>query len=152
MSRGRGRPPHRMLDEATAIAAKRGDVIPLPIGRGDSFDIIICEECRNVFVRFRWCGAQYISAQEVLRNYQREIKRIVRKPLTKVTAWELWLRMPRGLWQFFLITHDSVVEIRDDGKIQYRPVLPVPVSDIVEEDAGPAENEDNPCGEPETGV
>ncbi|RPI35372.1 MAG: hypothetical protein EHM53_14065, partial [Methanoregulaceae archaeon] len=52
--RGKGRPPHRMLKEAVMIAKKRGGIIRVPGGRSDAFDIIVCEECRNVYVRLRW--------------------------------------------------------------------------------------------------
>ena len=141
MSRGRGRPPHRMLREASAIAMKRGEVIPVPGGRSDAFDIIICEGHRNVFVRFRWCGQPYISAQEVLMQYRRDIARIARMPPTAVMVWEFWLRQPRGKWQFFSITHDSIVEIREDGTLRYRAVLPVPVADTA------GENDSADCSE-----
>ncbi|MGB9175458.1 MAG: hypothetical protein WCB46_01815 [Methanoregula sp.] len=57
-----------MLEEATDIAARRAKVIPVPGRRSDSFDIIICEEFRKVFVWFRWSGAQYITAQELSGN------------------------------------------------------------------------------------
>jgi hypothetical protein len=42
-----------MFEEAAAIAAGRGAVIPVPGWRSDTFDLIICEEFRNVLVRFR---------------------------------------------------------------------------------------------------
>ena len=126
--RGKGRPPHRMLKKAIAIAKKRGGIIPVPGGRSDTFDMIICEESRNVFVRFRWSSTQYLSARDVMVRYPRDIGRIVRLPLTKVMAWELWLFGPGNIWQFFLVTHDGLLEIREDGSIYYRPVLPVPVA------------------------
>jgi hypothetical protein len=124
-------------------------VIPVPGGRSDSFDIIICEEFRNVFVRFRWSGAQYLSSQEVLGQYRRDITRIARMPLTKVMAWEFWLREPRGKWQFFLVTHDSIAEIRKDGNILYRAVLPVPAADTAGEEGSPGDDEDSPDGDPD---
>ena len=127
--RGKGRPPHRMLKEAIVIAKNRGDVIPVPGGRSDAFDMIICEEFRNVYVRLRWSSTRYLCSRDILERYYRDIKRMGRLPLTRVMAWELWLREPQDLWQFFLLTHDGVVEIRDDGTIRYRPVLPVPVAD-----------------------
>jgi hypothetical protein len=64
--RGKGRPPHRMLKKAIAIAKKRGGIIPVPGDRSDTFDMIICEESRNVFVRFRWSPTQYLSARNVI--------------------------------------------------------------------------------------
>lgn len=127
--RGKGRPPHRMLKEAIAIAKKRGGIIQVPGGRSDAFDIIVCEEFRNVYVRLRWCDTVYLSARDILTRYSRDIGRMVRLPLTSVMAWELWLREPQDVWQFFLITHDGLAEIREDGTICYRPVLPMPVAD-----------------------
>ena len=134
--RGKGRPPHRMLKEASAIAKKRGEIIPVMGGRSDAFDMIICEESRNVYVRLRWCETQYLSSRDVLIRYSRDIGRIVRLPLTKMMAWELWLREPQNLWQYFLITHDGLIEVRDDGTICYRPVLPRPVADEAEKSQG----------------
>jgi hypothetical protein len=127
--RGKGRPPHRMLKKAMAIAKKRGGIISVPGGRSDTFDMIICEEFRNVYVRFRWSPTQYLSARDVIGRYPRDVGRIVRMPLTGVMAWELWLFEPGDTWQFFLFTHDGLIEIREDGSIFYRPVLPVPAAD-----------------------
>lgn len=127
--RGKGRPPHRMLKKAIVIAKKRGGVIPVPGGRSDAFDMIICEESRNVFVRFRWSPVQYLSARDIIVRYPRDIGRIVRMPLTGVMAWEFWLFEPGDIWQHFLFTHDGLVEIRKDGSIFYRPVLPVPAAE-----------------------
>jgi len=126
--RGKGRPPHRMLKKAIAIAKKRGGIIPVPGGRSDAFDMIICEESRDVFVRFRWSPTQYLSARDIMTRYPRDIGRIVRMPQTRVMAWEFWLLEPGDIWQFFLITHDGLIEIREDGSIYYRPVLPGPVA------------------------
>jgi hypothetical protein len=126
--RGKGRPPHRMLKRAIAVAKKRGNVIPVPGGRSDAFDMIICEESRNVFVRFRWSPTQYLSARDIIVRYPRAIGRIVRMPLTGVMAWEFWLFGPGDIWQFFLFTHDGLIEIREDGSIYYRPMLPVPAA------------------------
>lgn len=142
MSRGRGRPPHRMLDEAEELAAKRGGVIMVPGTRSDAFDLIICEEFRTVFVRCRSTTRVFFQAFDVIRTYARDIARISRLPLTKVIAWEFWLRLPRGKWQFFLVGRDSIVEIRKNGTIQYRDVLPVPVEEgMGEEDTGAAPEE-----------
>jgi hypothetical protein len=127
--RGKGRPPHRMLMKAIAIAKKRGGVIAIPGGRSDAFDMVICEEFRNVFVRFRWSATQYLSTRDVMVRYPRDVGRIIRMPLTGVTAWEFWLFEPGDIWQFFLFTHDGLIEIREDGTICYRPVLPVPAAD-----------------------
>lgn len=126
--RGKGRPPHRMLKKAIAIAKKRGGIIPVHGGRSDTFDMIICEDSRNVFVRFRWSATLYLSTRDVMTRYQRDVGRIIRMPLTNVMAWEFWLFEPGDIWQHFLLTRDGLIEIREDGSIYYRPMLPVPVA------------------------
>jgi hypothetical protein len=127
-----------MMGEATAIAEKRGDVIPVPGGRSDAFDLIICEELRNVFVRFRRTSLDYFGPEDIHRAYRRDIARLVRMPLTRVMAREFWLRLPNGEWQFFLVRHDSIVEVREDGTIRNRPVQSIPVRDTAAADGAGA--------------
>jgi len=50
--------------------------------------------------------------------------------LTQVTAREFWVRPPDGVWQFFLIRHDSILEIRADGIYIPRESLPVRTMDM----------------------
>jgi hypothetical protein len=64
--------------------------------------------------------------------------------LTGVIAWKLWLREPARKWQFFLITHNGVVEILTNGTIFFRPVLPAPVQDTARADAPKDGSEDSP--------
>jgi hypothetical protein len=129
----RGRPPHKTLREAEAIALRRGAVIMVPGSRSDAFDLIICEEHRTVFVRFRRSEEPFANLLDILRKYPRDVGRIHRLPLTEVTAREFWLRLKNGKWQFFLIRHDSIVEIQVDGTDIPRVDLPVVV---VEADEG----------------
>jgi len=137
-----------MLEEATKIASKRGDVMQVPGGRSDSFDIIICEPHRNVYVRYRRSGNYYLNTLEVLREYQRDLTRIARQPHTAVMAWEFWLRLPHGKWQFFLVRPDSIVETQENGTILYRVLLPIPVADTAAEKIPPGGDETHPGGEP----
>ena len=48
---------------------------------------------------------------------RREIIRLRKVSLTAVVARELWVRSPRGSWQFFRILADRIIEIRRDGTI-----------------------------------
>ncbi len=121
----KGRPPHVMLNEAEAIARKRGDVIVIPGGRSDAFDLIICEVFRTVFVRVRGTLSRFTWPLEVLQQYQYDIARVHRLPQTKVTAREFWIRMPNAKWQFFLIRADGITEIGPDGRHYPKAELPV---------------------------
>jgi hypothetical protein len=130
----RGRKPLIALSEAEEIAAKRGVVLPTPGKRGDHFDLIIFEEQRVVFVRVKRTVTNISNPLDVLHRYQREITHLTRVPQTAVAVREFWVRSPRGSWQFFLILHDSIVEIQSDGKLIQRvdlPLfLPAPATDV----------------------
>ncbi len=79
-------------------------------------------------------------------QYQREIAHIHRVPLTVVTAREFWVRHPNGTWQFFLIRHDSVIEIRADGAYIPQAVIPSIIPEPAEEGSGPDVETDFPTG------
>jgi len=120
----RGRSPNTALAEAEVIAGRRGEVRLVPGKRGDGFDLIIFEEYRTIFVRIKRSLTTFTWPLEVLHQYQREIAHIHRVPLTVVTAREFWVRHPNGTWQFFLIRHDSIIEIRADGTYTPQAVIP----------------------------
>lgn len=123
----RGRPFRAGLDEALEIAGRRGDFQVAPGNRGDEYDLIIFEKFRTVFVKLKRSLTYFTYPLEILRQYQREIAKVHRVPLTRVTAREFWCRSPRGKWQFFLIRHDSIVEVRADGMYIPMAELPAPV-------------------------
>jgi len=138
----RGRRPSQALAEAAVIGARRGSVLPAPGGRYDMYDLLIFELYRIVFVKVRRSASQFCDPIEILRTYRSDVARIHRVPLTAYSAREVWVRLPRGRWQFFLIRHDSVVEIHADGTHIPRMELPVPAR-------GPEPEEDPFGGEPQ---
>jgi hypothetical protein len=121
----KGRPPNIALDEAAVIAKRRGEVEVIPGTRSDAFDLILFEEHRTIFVRVKRSLTQFFWVPDILRQYQREIVHLLRIPLTTVTAREFWVRHPKGNWQFFLVRHDTVIEIRADGT--YTPSAELPI-------------------------
>jgi hypothetical protein len=125
----RGKSPDKALDQAKEIAGRRGGFILSPGKRGDSFDLIIFEDFRTIFVKVKRSLTNFSWPYEVLHQYQREIAHVHRVPLTAVTAREFWVRHPNGTWQFFLIRHDSVIEIGADGTWTPRAELPVITSE-----------------------
>lgn len=133
----RGKPPKTALDEAKKIAGRRGGFLIIPGKRGDSFDLIIFEDFRTIFVKVKRSLTNFSWPHEVLHQYQREIAHVHRVPLTKVTAREFWVRHPNGTWQFFLIRHDSIIEIRADGTWTPRAELPIIISEPVGEESSP---------------
>ena len=111
----RGRKPLIALREAEVIGAQRGTMLLTPGRREDYFDLIVFENYISVFVRVKRSITHLGDPLQILAMYRREIIRIRSVPLTAVVARELWVRSPRGRWQFFRIPVDSIVEIRQDG-------------------------------------
>jgi hypothetical protein len=124
----RGRRPRNAIDEAMEIAGRRGSVELVTGKRGCAFDFIICELDRTVFVKVKRSQTSFTYTLEILHRYQREIASLHSVALTGVTAREFWVRSPDGTWQFFLIQHDSVLEIRANG--MYIPCESLPVRTV----------------------
>ena len=136
----RGRPPNHALDEAKAIASSAESRL-ISGKRGDSFDLIIFEEFRTIFVKVKRSLTKFTWPLEVLHQYQREIAHVHRVPLTAVTAREFWVRHPNGTWQFFLIRHDSLIEVQADGTY--------PPGGNSRDHPGTRRKKSIPCGEPD---
>ena len=144
----RGRRPHNALDEAVEIAGRRGSVEQVTGKRGRAFDFIIFESYRIVFVKVKRSQTSFTYALEILHRYQREIASLHRVALTSVTAREFWVRSPNGTWQFFLVRHDSVMEIRADGMYIPCESLPVWTGDM---SGSPADGTNDPISPSENG-
>ncbi len=124
----KGRRPKKAIDDAKEIAGRRGDVEELVSRRTGAFDFIINEPDRVVYVKVKRSQSSSTCALEVLCRYQREIASLHRVALTRVTAREFWVRSPNGTWQFFLIRHDSILEIRANG--MYIPCESIPARTV----------------------
>jgi hypothetical protein len=133
----RGCRPLKALIEAEQIALERGAVHMTPCGRTNPFDLIIFEEQRVVFVRVKRSVAHFIDPFEILHQYRRDAGHLHRIPLTAVTARELWVRTPRGRWQFFLIRHDSIFEVQRDGTVIPYVALPINIPEPAVQDTSP---------------
>lgn len=138
----RGKPPNKALEEAELIASRRGEVRLIPGRREDSFDLIIFEGLRTIFVKVKRSLTKFTWPLEVLHKYQREIAHVHRIPLTAVTAREFWIRHPNRKWQFFLIRHNSIIEIGAGGF--YTPPAEIPA--IIREPAREATSPDGDMG------
>lgn len=136
----RGRRPLNALDEAVEIAEQRGCVERVSGRRNNAFDFIIIEELRTVFVKVKRSQTSFTYPMEILYKYQREVASLHRVALTRATAREFWCRAPDGSWQFFLVRHDSVVEVRADGMYIPRECLPIETVDL---SGTPADCEDS---------
>lgn len=144
----RGRRPINALKEAIEIAGRRGSVEQVSGKRSSAIDFIIIEQDRTVFVKVKRSQTSFTYALEILHQYQREVASLHRVALTLATARELWIRAPDGTWQFFLVRHDSVLEIRADGIYIPREALPVKTMDL---SGTPGEGADDPVSPSDDG-
>ena len=142
----RGRRPLNALDEAVEIAEQRGNVERVSGRRNNAFDFIIIEEFRTVFVKVKRSQTSFTYPMEILYKYQREVASLHRVALTRATAREFWCRAPDGSWQFFLVRHDSVVEVRADGMYIPRESLPIETVDL---SGTPADGDESPSDDRE---
>ncbi|MFA6331563.1 MAG: hypothetical protein WCX22_01300 [Methanoregula sp.] len=127
----RGRRPRNAIDEAVEIAGRRGNAELVAGKRYQAFDFIIIEpDGRVVFVKVKRSQVSFTYPLDILHRYQREIASLHRVALTRVTAREFWVRSPDGTWQFFLVRHNSVLEIRADGMYIPRESIPVRTADL----------------------
>lgn len=127
----RGRRPRNAIDEAVEIAGRRGCVELVTGKRYRAFDFIIIEpDGRVVFVKVKRSQTSFMYEFEILHKYQRELASLHRVALTNVTAREFWVRSPKGDWQFFLVRHDSIREIRADGMYIPKESIPVRTVDL----------------------
>ena len=126
----RGRRPTKALTEAVETGGKRGCVEMVAGRRGRAFDFLIIEPSRVVFVKVKRAQTSFTYPTEALARYGREIASLHRVALTQATAREFWVRSPAGEWQYFLIRHDSVIEVRSDG-------MYIPCEELPLETAGP---------------
>jgi hypothetical protein len=127
------------LDEAVKIAKRRGSVETVSGRRNNAFDFIIIEKVRVVFVKVKRSQTTFTYPLEILHKYQRELASLHCVCLTTATAREFWVRSPAGEWQFFLVRHDSVVEVRSDGMYIPHDALLLETGDL---SAAPADGND----------
>jgi hypothetical protein len=135
----KGRRPVNALDEAVKIAERRGSVETVSGRRNNAFDFIVIEKVRVVFVKVKRSQTTFTYPLEVLHKYPRELASLHRVRLTPATAREFWVRSPSGSWQYFLVRHDSVVEVRTDGMYIPHEALLLETVDL---SAAPADGDD----------
>nr|WP_320161301.1 hypothetical protein [uncultured Methanoregula sp.] len=129
----RGRPPRQATREALGIAEKFG--VPMDISAAKSVLGDLAIFCRNItiFVKVKRTRSHISDRQEVVIKFRKEILTLLKIPQTGVVLRELWVRSPRGSWQYFRILDDNILEIRCS------------IPTVAEDQAG-AGGEENPAG------
>jgi len=134
----RGRPPKKACREARNSAAQRGVVLEATGFAGSRIDFILFFRQRVIFVGVKRSHSRISSPQELAILFSSAIAGHRKVPLTTVVSRELWVLLPWGTWQYFLIGDDTITEIRDDyGKISGTKENSAGVQDPVPALAGP---------------
>ncbi len=118
----RGRQPLRALDEAYAIAKKRGAIMECPENFDDRYHFVLFTDEYTHFIRIQRTLSKEIDSVGVMQDYRREIRQLSKVPLSPVSVREFWVRSPKGSWQFFLIEKETVKELDAGGSL-------IPVTD-----------------------
>jgi hypothetical protein len=111
----RGRPPRQAIREARAIAEKLGGVIEVPCYRGSPADLMIFCTRVTFFVRVKRTRSDISDIVEIVKKYKKDLLFLCTIPITDVVIREIWVRSPRGSWQYFRILDDGIMEIRNRG-------------------------------------
>jgi hypothetical protein len=126
----RGRPPRQATGEAFDIAQKRGAVIDISVIQNPLADLVIFSPCSTAFVRVKRTRSHISGMPDITAKFEQEILLLRRIPLTNVLFRELWVRSPRGSWQYFRIAGEGIIEIRSNGGFGHevvdttKPALP----------------------------
>jgi hypothetical protein len=82
---------------------------------GSHIDFILFARQRVIFVRVKRSHSRICTPGELRVLFSCEIAALRKVPLTGVVSRELWVLLPWGTWQYFLIGDDSIIEIYDEN-------------------------------------
>lgn len=113
----RGRHPVRALEEAEAIAKKRGLVRYYERGPGliCNFSIVnpeILVQVRIMRMRYLRCTLQWLE-----REALEEIAGLKMFPSSREISRELWICSPEYCWRFFRVCDTGLIELGRDGAV-----------------------------------
>jgi hypothetical protein len=111
----RGRPPRQAIREARAIAEKFGIVVEVPCCRGSPADLMIFCTRGIFFVRVKRTRSDISDIIETVKKYKKDLLWLCTITITNVVFREIWVRSPRGSWQYFRILEDGIMVIRNSG-------------------------------------
>jgi hypothetical protein len=111
----RGPQPLKAKEAALPIAERRGLVQRYQHRRGNICDFSIMSPGLVSFVSpmrlIRLCS----TPEDILHNYAKVIGQLRFIASSPGISRELWLRTPHGVWRFFRVLNDSIVELDRDG-------------------------------------
>jgi hypothetical protein len=123
----RGRPATRGIDDAVAIALRRGCVMRVMYSSQSVCDFFIRTVMHVIFVR----SVRFEKITASIREIEHECRGIIAElrlfPPSHQIRLELWIYSRHGTYRFFRLTGAGLEEIRQDGEIA-PAIVPAPPS------------------------
>jgi len=111
----RGPLPKKAITKARVIATGRGILLDTGDLEESHYEFSLFCPGSTVYVHIRRIRKHVATPEDIKREFGEDIGRIRRVPETPVASREIWVLSPWGIWQFFRIYNDCIVEIRRDG-------------------------------------
>jgi len=111
----RGRPPKKGLSDAILVAKARGTVMSFLQNRESVCDFMIMGYGNLVVVRVLKARCIRNTREEFEREFQDPIKGLRSFPSSGLILKELWIYSRYGIWRFFRLEDNGIVEICQDG-------------------------------------
>ncbi|MFA6332625.1 MAG: hypothetical protein WCX22_06730 [Methanoregula sp.] len=113
----KGRPAIKAVEKALGLAAARGPVHDISYCSRLPYHFQIMAATCTIFVKVKRTRANIDSPADLLHFCRTVIRGLRAIPASAVTALELWVLTPHGVWQFFRIAGETITEIRQDGSV-----------------------------------
>jgi len=112
--------PGKAIDEAVRIASGRGPVLDISRVRGFPGDLLLLAGSQLVFIRVRRSRIHACEPRDIERLFKETILDLRTVPQNPAIVREIHALASWGVWQYFRIDNDRVIEIHRNGT----PFLP----------------------------
>jgi hypothetical protein len=102
------------LNEAKVIAQQIGPVLVSTGNRGAVYDMVLFSPHCVIFVRVKRTRRELSVLEDINAECRREITRFRSVPANGFVHGELWVRSPKGSWQYFFVAGDVLAEVLRD--------------------------------------
>jgi hypothetical protein len=122
----RGPPPAKGIEAALPVARARGHVMVFRRERGSTADLMVSGSGILAIIRVQNAPRLYGSLAAIIAEFSDAIARLRLHPAGAPVSRELWLYSRYGVFRFFRVEDDGIVEIKADGNVLADgPVAPV---------------------------
>lgn len=110
-----GPKPKKAIEEAQIIASRRGPVLDISRVRGFHGDLLLLDGSLLVFIRVRRSRTHACEPRDIELQFRETIQDLRTVPQYSTIVKEIHALAPWGVWQYFRIDTDRIIEIHRDG-------------------------------------